>query len=76
MTDGGITPLFRLRGQYDRYGRQLGWLARVAEDGVDVYHLCGRLLGKLVDHHYVLRGPAAPCGQNRSIVLECPASRT
>ena len=55
MTDGGITPVFRLSGQYDRYGRQLGWLARVAEDGVDVYHLCGRLLGKLVDHHCVLR---------------------
>jgi hypothetical protein len=38
MTDGGITPVFRLSGQYDRYGRQLGWLARVAEDGVNVYH--------------------------------------
>ena len=49
MTDGGITPVFRLSGQYDRYGRQVGWLARTARTGW-MYTISASLLGELVDH--------------------------
>ena len=67
MTDAahGPVPVFRWSGAcwgflegdrlYDRYGRQVGWVEPVPGHAPDVFDLGGRLLGELVDGHYVLR---------------------
>jgi hypothetical protein len=61
----GPAPIFRWSGPlwgflehdqlYDRYGRQAGWVERVPGRAPDVFDLSGRLLGEIVDHHYVMR---------------------